>query len=210
MGHWWIFGGYGFSGFFNDLWEYSIPTSSLPVRFSNFTAQQQQQTVLLNWTTAQEQNSRYFIVERASDGLHYDSIGLIAATGNTSMLSNYHFVDKTPYPVINYYRLRQPDQDGKSFYSSVIKVSDAKADVLFAVVQNPVQNTLQLSLELPADQQFTLQIRDMNGQLVMKEERLGSKGSGVYSVPVDRLKRGAYVVQLSMKGMNGSKTFIKQ
>lgn len=213
-GNLWLFGGHGLisntTDITNDVWQYTIPQAALPVKWSSFTAQKQQQAVLLSWTSTQEQNSRYFIVERSPDGLRYDSIGLVMAKGTASAPSSYYYSDKLPLPGTGFYRLKQTDRDGGFQYSAVVKVGGDRNDAQFAIVQNPVQSTLQLSIQLPSNQKFTLQVRNMNGQLLMNEERLGSEGSGIYSIPVDQLKQGTYVIRVNAKEFSGTKTFIRQ
>jgi hypothetical protein len=213
-GNLWLFGEFGptytGSGYLSDFWKYSIVTTSLPVQLSRFTAQKQQQTVLLNWTTAQEQNSRYFIIERSSAGVVYDIIGNVAALGTTSSTSSYSFIDKAPIQGTNFYRLKQLDQDGRFLYSAIATVVREQEVTRFAVIQNPVQSTLQLSVQLPATQKLTLQVRDMSGHLLFSERRLGSKGSSIYALPVGRLTRGTYMINVQTENVSNTITFIKQ
>ncbi len=145
----WLFGGVSRDKYFNDLWKYSKSNIPLPVQLSGFTAHEQPYAVLLNWITAQEQNSRYFVVERSSDGFAYDSIEQVTAIGTSSSATSYTFTDKTPLPGTTFYRLKQLDKDGRSMYSAVVKVV-MDDNIRFTIIQNPVQNSLQLKVQLPA------------------------------------------------------------
>ncbi len=55
-----------------------VPTV-LPVTWLSFTANKSANGVLLTWTTANEIDSRKFEIERSSDGIHYTTIGTVAA-----------------------------------------------------------------------------------------------------------------------------------
>ena len=96
---------------------------TLPVIFNSFNAVAKNGQALLQWQTAQEQNSASFIIERSTDGVAYSEIGVVAAAGNSSSASNYSFVDANPKEGLNYYRLNETDLDGKSMYSVVKTLS---------------------------------------------------------------------------------------
>ena len=209
-GNLWLFGGSGYTsngvGNMNDLWKYTLSGSALPVQFTGFTARRQQQTVVLNWTTAREQNSRSFTVERSADGTRYDSIGYVPAANASS---GYSFTDKEPLAGTGFYRVKQVDRDEKFLYSAVIR-TELQDRVRFAVSYNQGQRAVQLHLELPEAAKLQLQIRDISGHLVWSGERLGIRGSSVYTIPVEYLARGTYLVNMKTGKESRAKTFVKQ
>ncbi len=97
----------------------------LPITLLNFQATlQTNKTVLVSWSTAQEVNNKYFIVEKSiNGGTVFNAIGTINAIGNSSIVSNYQFTDLSPQHGVNLYRLKQIDFDGKSTYSKVVAIS---------------------------------------------------------------------------------------
>lgn len=96
-----------------------IPDNLLLVTLTGFRARVSNDKVYLTWATQQEKNNRYFIVQRSTDGNHYDSIGVIAGT-NTAVEHSYVFTDNKPLNGISYYRLKQVDLDHAFKYSPVI------------------------------------------------------------------------------------------
>jgi hypothetical protein len=93
---------------------------SLPVNFTSFTVVPVKgDQALLQWQTAQEQNSRDFTIERSADGSGFSPIGSVAAAGNSSSARNYDFTDASPLKGANYYRLKETDLDNKSMYSII-------------------------------------------------------------------------------------------
>ena len=91
--------------------------SVFPVSLLSFEAiLNQDESVSLEWITAQEVNSDYFEVEYSIDGEIFMPIGKVIAGGNTNEKSYYHFAHE-PEQSMNYYRLRQVDIDGEFSYS---------------------------------------------------------------------------------------------
>ncbi len=214
-GRLWLFGGnlsYTINSqfsFVNDFWQYATLTP-LPVKLTSFTASKQDQAALLNWTTAREQGNFAFVVQRSSNGTAFDSIGIKAAAGSISSAASYAFTDPAPQAGNNFYRLKQVDADGKYQYSVVQTVVMDDALAGFALLRNPVQNTLNIRLQLPGTQKLTLEIRDMNGHLLLSRETEGTKGSSVYTLPVQQLASGSYLISILSGTAGGTKTFIKE
>lgn len=95
-------------------------TSTLPVELLGLEAWPNSRGILLTWTTATELNSERFDIERSTDGENWTRIGTEAAQGNTHTLTEYAFLDATPQPGLNYYRLHMIDLDGSSERSSIV------------------------------------------------------------------------------------------
>ena len=209
-----LFGGYGFaargSDYLNDLWQYTVPGSALPVQFNRFSARKQDKDVLLSWSVVHEQNSRYYSVQRSPDGSAFDSIGSVGAVVATSYTASYTFADQTPLQGDNFYRLKQVDKDGSFRYSTVTKIVINAKDGQFTIGQNPVQGILQLKVELPSPQKLTLQVTDISGHVLLSKMYEGSKGLSGYSISVSHLAKGAYMIHVQSESINGAKAFIRQ
>lgn len=93
--------------------------STLPVELSGFKAIRKQNTAVLQWQTATEQNSESFVIERSSDGNRFTAIGTVRAAGNSNTMRSYSYEDAFPLKGKNYYRLKQVDIDGRSSYSDI-------------------------------------------------------------------------------------------
>lgn len=208
----WIFGGSGLAastgGYLNDLWKYTVASTSILGSVNGFIAQKESQTVTLSWSSSPDQNLHSFVVERYNGTVTgYQIIGTVPASGGSS---RYSFTDNTPLPGTNFYRIRQIDQSGSVAYSSTAQVDMSQYATQFSVYQNPVQNILQLVVQLPMKQKLTLQVRDMNGHVLIQQEQIGYPGRASFSVPVDRLNKGTYLIQVGSENINSTKTFIKQ
>lgn len=197
-------------GDLNDFWVYTLPAATLPVQFSQFTARKQSASVLLSWTTAQEQNSREFIVERAADGTAYTRIGTVAASGTANTATSYTFTDAAPLAGNNFYRLKEVDLDEKSMYSSVQKVFFEEVAARLQVLVNPVQHMLQIQTQLPFAQQIDLEIRNAAGHLLIKKMITAGSGTIVSAIAVDKLPSGIYFVHARSKSLDNTRSFIKR
>jgi hypothetical protein len=208
----WMYGGFGYpeSGmrYLNDLFVY-IPQLALPVVFNNFTVRQQGQSVIVEWSTAEEQSSSIFTIERSPGGASYTQIGTVPAKGVSNFTSLYTFTDKAPFQGSNFYRIKEINLDGNGTYSSIKKISFdpyvPKLDVI-----NPVINNLEIRLQLPSDQKIIVQVSVTNGQLLFEKEYLAARGSSVFLIPVTQLSRGNYIVTVQSPVLNETRSFIKQ
>jgi hypothetical protein len=89
-----------------------IPPTGLPVELLYFEGFGYQHYNTLKWSTASEYNSDYFSLERSVDGEQWDSVGTTKATGNSTQVINYLYVDNFRFNGFVYYKLNQFDFDG--------------------------------------------------------------------------------------------------
>lgn len=66
----------------------------------------------LFWTTVSERDNDYFMVQRSSNGVDFETIGFVDGNGTTEWELDYEFVDPAPYKGVSYYKLKQVDLDG--------------------------------------------------------------------------------------------------
>jgi len=119
----------------------------LPVTFLNFTAEFKNNDGLLSWQTATEENSNYFNIERSSDGSHFNIIGSVPASGNSSITKSYNYTDvkaATLNASALYYRLQEVDKDGKSI-TSKIQLLNLIKKLSITVTPNPVIDFINIT-----------------------------------------------------------------
>ena len=167
----------------------------LPVQLSAFTAAKSGSTSILNWTTAQEQNSKSFIVECSNNGGQFLPIGTVAASRNTNAATSYSFVDFKPVAGTNYYRLQLVDADGKASYSKTIAIKFPQAEVV-NISPNPASSTLNYSVSSLQTTKATVSIISAAGQKVWVSTTTVQAGSNKLSVDVSRLPAGNYTLQV--------------
>src|SRR5690606_21265396 len=123
-------------------WSLTITSNNgpLPLNLTRFNAQKQNGKAVLTWETAQEQNTALFEIERSTDGILFETLGQVRASGNSSEVKHYTYTDRQPAAGGNYYRLKMVDQDQKTNYSDVRELSFASAQVL--IYPNPFKEQL--------------------------------------------------------------------
>lgn len=95
----------------------------LPVELLTFTGEAAGNDVVLNWTTAMEENSDRFEIEHRTPTADFTTIGQVTAAGNSSVRRDYTFTDANPSAGANDYRLRMIDTDGSVSFSRVVTVA---------------------------------------------------------------------------------------
>jgi hypothetical protein len=88
------------------------PPTGLPVELLYFDGFGYQHYNTLKWSTASEHNSDYFSLERSVNGEQWDYVGTTKATGNSTQVVNYLYVDNFRFNGFIYYKLNQFDFDG--------------------------------------------------------------------------------------------------
>ncbi len=190
-----------FSGNYAGGFQFFQNTSpALPVLLLSFAARQySNKQVMLTWSTATEQNSKEFAVQRSKDGLTWQKIGVVAAAGNSSNTMNYSFVDQSPASGVNYYRLMQHDLDGKIVSSAIRSVKLGAIQKGFIIISNPVING---SLQVQVNDNLTLGIYNGNGQLLIKKQFT----PGINSFNTANYPKGIYF----LKGSGHTEKFLVQ
>ncbi len=176
----------------------------LPVTLVDFSATRQGGSVRLNWTTASEQSSKNFLVQRSnsSSANTWTTIAVIAAAGTSSSITKYTFVDNTICKGNNYYRLRSTDIDGNYSFSNVKLVYfDETFSTTIRVFPNPFQNNLTLT---GAQHGSTIMLVDLSGKLIVKQQ---ATGNDMDQLNVSSLETGVYVLKII--AADGTTTTIK-
>jgi hypothetical protein len=159
----------------------------LPVAWVDFSAQLQGSSVLLQWKTASEQNTKDFIVEYSTNGTDWKQIGAIAAAGNSSTTNTYSFIHSSPANGTNYYRIMQRDIDGNYSYSSVRTVTISNFTSSLAILGNPVINGM---LELNVGAKMMVSVKSIDGKTLLTRQLVPGRNQ----VNVQFMAAGTYLL----------------
>lgn len=171
----------------------------LPIELLDFSAIKNNNTVLLEWLTASEINNDYFDLERAKDGVNFETIGTIKGVGNSNIITRYSYVDDSPLNGVNYYRLKQTDFDGHFSLSNINAVIMENDRI--TIYPNPTFG--QINIENNSDLK-SVSITDLNGKV------LRTFNSKFDTIDVSYLTEGIYFLRLQTAEGIISKKFIKQ
>ncbi|NNG27375.1 MAG: T9SS type A sorting domain-containing protein, partial [Ignavibacteriaceae bacterium] len=148
-------------------------TAIIPVEFVSFTAESDEDKVLLKWQTATEINNSGFEVERSHESgigsqKNWENITFVEGSGTTTEVQQYSYSDRIEKPGSYYYRLKQIDFDGTVTYSPVVEVdvTGPKEFALFQNYPNPFNPSTSIKFALPKQTEVKLVIYNALGQVV--------------------------------------------
>ena len=192
---------------FSEFWLHGSTSSPLPVTLTDFSVSCENDAVI-NWTTASEQNSDRFIIEKSRDGQNWIAVGEKAAAGNSNTLLNYSIVDENNWNGATYYRMRQIDINGKQEVYGPISADCGSDNNSMIVYPNPNNGTF--TVEISASENISdgkIQLFDVTGKIILDQITTIEKGiNQVYFNNVD-LQMGSYLVKFT--GGNNSLKPIK-
>jgi hypothetical protein len=178
-----------------------VVTAVLPVRFTGFTGTIKENKAVLTWTTADEQNNHYFIVERSIDGHHFDSVAQVPAN-NTSGAHEYTFKEINNN-ANSYYRIRPVDLNGSFSFSPVVILKNVAYNTEFTVYPSVATTTIQYSITANRNKEAMIQVCSLAGNPVINRKVNISQGLNQQTLDVTHLANGAYFLRLSIPE-NGS------
>ncbi|MEM7368981.1 MAG: T9SS type A sorting domain-containing protein [Bacteroidota bacterium] len=186
--------------------------NSFPVEWLHLSVEQVGEDARLRWTTASEENSDYFDVERSLDAQQFVSIGQVDAAGSSQDLSNYEFVDPRIGTLGSsriYYRLRQVDLDGQFSYSSLLTLTILPSSELqFSVYPNPTSGFLQLDYQFPEGSATQLSLLDMRGKMLFSKNL--PSNIGTHQLDLSDLTKGVYLLELQATHLRQVKRIVLQ
>jgi hypothetical protein len=192
------------------MWLTSLPII-VPVTLVDFKGQLKGNNVLLEWTTASEQNSKHFEIEKSFNGINYRRIATIPAAGNSNSLRNYSYLDREPAVEFNYYRLRTFDQDGKNKESNVVLLKKPNVQQGIYVLSNPFMDNISIRfIKIPSGA-VQMRLIDMSGRLVAKAEH-SQVTQQQLTLDLSRLtvSKGTYILQVTADGTVFTSKLVKQ
>lgn len=171
------------------VWEVN---GTLAVSLLSFTGIATGNTAVLQWTTASETDHHYFELQRSQDGISFSTIATISGLGNSSNGHLYSYSDMQPLSSINYYRLKQVDNNGRITYSAIISIINGKDNQQLTAFPNPVTNgVLHISLQAAA----VVKCYNSMGLLVFTKYI----GAGTHSIDVNKFSKGIYFLSANAK-----------
>lgn len=165
----------------------------LPVSWLEFTAINKDNTAVLTWITASEQNTQDYVVQHGFAG-SWKTLGMVKAAGNSATPLKYSYTHTTPQKGHNLYRLIQRDRDGKQTFSEIASVWMGENSPNLIVSPNPVQNRL---LKITAAEPTQIALFDATGRKVGHQKlKEGSHTMDVSGLPggLYRLQAGTEVI----------------
>ena len=184
------------------------PISALPVELISFTANCNEtgDKVNVNWSTASEHNTSYFVVEKSRDGINWTILNTLGAAGNSTTVIEYALTDNNVVSGTTYYRLTQFDNDGVSETFNIASVNCGAQQAITSnliTYPNPSNGSFYVDFYT---QDITgpslISVFDARGMVIYRQEVLVEKGSNVFHIEDLEAAPGMYYIKVS----NGTTT----
>lgn len=179
----------------------------LPVTWLDVSAECNSGDITIKWSTASEQNADYFTVERSTDGTNFTDLANVLASGNSSTVKNYSYVDTEPYDGVSFYRIRETDFNSSTMYSTLLTVNSCANDDIFIYGS---EGGISVNIEAGAEGRYNFELYDVLGRNVLKETRTVSAGSNHLKIAVSNIASAMYVAKVySTSNAVSKKVFIR-
>jgi hypothetical protein len=173
------------------------PGCALPVELLLFEGSAGETHNLLSWSTTEEINNDYFIVERSTDGINFNPCGVVESTSNDNSVAKYNFKDESILRPVLYYRLKQTDFDETISYSDII-VINRSFSTRVGIYPCPAQNFLSIAVSNLSKEELSIRITDIRGAEIMTINRTADE-KGIIPIDISHLAPGVYWLFLNNK-----------
>ena len=173
--------------------RYAFDEAILPISLLDFSVRKNAQTVSIGWRTANENNSKEFIVQRSTNGgTQWETIRTLAAAGNSQSTLLYNCIDYSPAKGLNLYRLMSVDVDNRFSLSATKTVLFAES-VQINIWPNPAAAEVNIQFASSDVSTKKIILLDMNGRQIKKLNTLSNQ----LKIDVSGLTKGIYILNIN-------------
>ena len=180
------------TGLFFTIGSLDYGTAPLPVELVDFQGQCENEYAKLHWTTASENNSHFFTVERSENGSDFYPVGQVDAAGHSTHTLHYTWEGQERLTEENYFRLSQTDVDFQRTTYETITLGCTQIEPNLSVWVD--QTHVIVSAMQTEAGQSSIRIIDAQGRLVMTRPFWLNEGSNRIELPRQELAAGLYSV----------------
>lgn len=168
----------------------STGTIPLAVNLETISAVNKGALNTISWKTGVETGSDVFMVERSKDGVAFQEIGQVKATGKSG--SAYHYDDRQPLTGVNYYRLKIVATNGTVQYSKVVNANaQDHNDFRMTTYPNPVTDQVSVTISGAIEGVASVAIADQSGRVLIS----GNVQDAAATLNIGQLPAGMYLLQ---------------
>jgi len=166
----------------------------LPVNLLSFTAREQSNGVLLNWSATNEQDIKNYTVQKSVDGKKWKDVRTLNGNGSHNV-SNYTITDPEKNNFIVYYRLKHSDHRGLGTYSKVIVIGSSTTAGKNFFHNTLFRDAINLQIKASADDVYLFEIYYSSGQKVIQKRTIIRNGINNTSLQLpSTLPAGMYLL----------------
>jgi hypothetical protein len=178
--------------------------ANMPVVLKGFQGTIINQSAQLSWTTFDEVNTAFDVIQRSYDGSDFTTVGSLPAKGSLQQ-NQYQFADYPSFsnPTV-FYRLKLIDKDGKYTYSNTLAFPLGKQTPgSVKLFPNPATNYVQLTYISTKYETTTIKVTDISGKTVLTQTASTTPGTNAVTLNFqNKLVSGTYIIQFVVNGQN--------
>lgn len=185
---------------------------ALPVTWLNISGKNKGRDNEVSWSTANETNNEYFVVEVSLNGRDFTEAGRVPGANNSLYEQHYTFLHKNVSYTEAWYRIKQVDINGRFSYSRVIKIvtgEQLRSGLVY--ITNPARQTITALIRAERAYRTNMLIVDAAGRVLHRQSVPFNTGNNIIDINVARHPAGIYFLQyLDEHGNRQVTKFIKQ
>lgn len=181
-------------GCFDKVLIVGSACATLPIKLQSFTAVRERSNVILNWTTALEENNRGFYIQRLIGNGSWENLGYVtsqAINGNSSSPLHYEYADFNNNRGITQYRLKQMDIDGQFSYSLIRSVRGEGQKSNTIIYPNPTKDGKVTVVFEDDNISRNVSVVSMDGRIVKQWKNITGN-----TLQIENLVTGFYTVRI--------------
>ena len=134
----------------------------------SFTAQLQNESVIINWSATNENDLNNYVVQKSSNGSSWNDIHTVIP--GAAVINNYFITDADKNVSAVYYRLKQLQRTGQPLYSKVLKLGPGNAGAGNITNSTVIKETVALQLTATANYSYLVEIYTVNGSRIKQQQ----------------------------------------
>ena len=172
----------------------ALPVAVLATQVITFNGIKDGNTAKLSWSIDNSLDYTSFEIERSADGVTFQSIATIKASGFPGK-NNFTFTDDNILPGTSYYRIKLLQKDGVVSLTSIVTIVNKQPDH-FTIFPNPASDYIILQ-GLENNESVYIKIYDLAGKLMKQQlvQQTVLNGRNV-KIAIDDLKAGSYLIEI--------------
>lgn len=190
---------------FMRSWTLSSVLHPLPIVLGAFSTQCDNGAALVQWTAESEVNNAYYTIKKSADDTHFEIVGTVKGSGNSSLPISYSLVDNSPYSGISYYYISQTDFDENTTDLSVTQFNGCGGGLPVTTVNAfNTNNGIEVQINSASADNFTITLTNMLGQAIINESHAAALGENEILLS-NTLSTGIYILNIRNDKLNYTK-----
>jgi len=169
----------------------------LAIELEKIWAQNDNNRIIVRWTTSSETDNMGFELERSTDGSTFQRMDWIPGQGNSDINTDYKYVDtNVKKDIVYYYRIKAIETSGRHQYSPTVSSSLKGSTNDVQVFPNPIRPNEQLSFVAITDGTVQLNIYDEYARQVFNQS-LNTVQGEIIHIKIPQLAAGLHTFTMT-------------